>query len=63
MEYESENGLRARGLPGHADYIKNVIAGAARMDGAIVVVSAPRIPRRSAFCWHVRWECLQSWFT
>jgi elongation factor Tu len=32
--------LRARGLPGHADYVKNMITGAAQMDGAILVVSA-----------------------
>src|ERR1700726_3978535 len=30
--------------PGHADYIKNMITGAAQMDGAIVVVSAPDGP-------------------
>ena len=32
--------LRARRLPGHADYVKNMITGAAQMDGAILVVSA-----------------------
>ncbi len=31
---------RARRLPGHADYIKNMITGAAQMDGAIIVVAA-----------------------
>jgi len=31
-------------LPGHADYIKNMITGAAQMDGAILVVSAPDGP-------------------
>src|SRR5213594_3268648 len=30
--------------PGHADYIKNMITGAAQMDGAIIVVSAPDGP-------------------
>src|SRR4030043_823327 len=30
--------------PGHADYVKNMITGAAQMDGAIVVVSAPAGP-------------------
>ena len=30
--------------PGHADYIKNMITGAAQMDGAILVVSADRGP-------------------
>src|SRR5213076_912269 len=30
--------------PGHADYIKNMITGAAQMDGAILVVSAPEGP-------------------
>src|SRR5207253_8576991 len=33
--------------PGHADYIKNMITGAAQMDGAIVVVSAVEIGRAS----------------
>ena len=31
--------LRPRGLPGHADYVKNMITGAAQMDGAILVCS------------------------
>ncbi|MEX0649903.1 MAG: elongation factor Tu [Candidatus Andersenbacteria bacterium] len=40
-EYESENRHYAHvDCPGHADYIKNMITGAAQMDGAIIVVSA-----------------------
>jgi len=41
VEYETAKpALCARGLPGHADYVKNMITGAAQMDGAILVVSA-----------------------
>ena len=41
VEYESENRHYAHvDCPGHADYVKNMITGAAQMDGAIVVVSA-----------------------
>src|SRR6202158_2609094 len=41
VEYETANRHYARvGCPAHADYIKNMITGAARMDGAILVVSA-----------------------
>ena len=40
-EYETENRHYAHvDCPGHADYIKNIITGAAQMDGAILVVSA-----------------------
>jgi elongation factor Tu len=38
--YEWTSGTTRTGLPGHADYVKNMIAGAAQMDGAILVVSA-----------------------
>src|SRR5438045_5071027 len=45
VEYESEKRHYAHvDCPGHADYIKNMITGAARMDGAILVVSAPDGP-------------------
>ena len=45
VEYQTENRHYARvDCPGHADYIKNMITGAAQMDGAILVVSAPDGP-------------------
>src|SRR5262245_25015513 len=41
VEYESEKRHYAHiDCPGHADYVKNMITGAAQMDGAILVVSA-----------------------
>jgi elongation factor Tu len=41
VEYESENRHYAHvDCPGHADYVKNMITGAAQMDGAILVVAA-----------------------
>ena len=55
VEYETENRHYAHvDCPGHADYVKNMITGAAQMDGAILVVSAAdgvRCRRRaSIFC-------------
>jgi len=45
VEYESETRHYAHvDCPGHADYIKNMITGAAQMDGGILVVSAPDGP-------------------
>ena len=45
VEYESEQRHYAHvDCPGHADYVKNMITGAAQMDGAILVVEAPSGP-------------------
>ena len=45
VEYETDDRHYAHvDCPGHADYIKNMITGAAQMDGAILVVSAPDGP-------------------
>ncbi|PDV98244.1 elongation factor Tu, partial [Candidatus Viridilinea mediisalina] len=45
VEYQTDNRHYAHvDCPGHADYIKNMITGAAQMDGAILVVSAPDGP-------------------
>jgi len=45
LEYETDKRHYAHiDCPGHADYVKNMITGAAQMDGAILVVSAPDGP-------------------
>jgi elongation factor Tu len=45
VEYETDNRHYAHvDCPGHADYIKNMITGAAQMDGALLVVAAPDGP-------------------
>src|SRR5512143_3640774 len=45
VEYETDKRHYAHiDCPGHADYIKNMITGAAQMDGAILVVEAPKGP-------------------
>lgn len=45
VEYESDNRHYAHvDCPGHADYVKNMVTGAAQMDGSILVVAAPDGP-------------------
>ena len=66
VEYETAKRHYAHvDCPGHADYVKNMITGAAQMDGAILVVSArptARCRRRaSTSCWRARWGCRTSW--
>ena len=61
VEYETPNRHYAHvDMPGHADYIKNMITGAAQVDGAILVVAATDGP--SMCCWPARWGCLRSWW-
>jgi small GTP-binding protein len=63
VEYETENRHYAHiDCPGHADFIKNMITGAAQMDGAILVVSAadgPMPQTKEHVCWLVRLACLR----
>ena len=58
VEYETANRHYAHvDCPGHADYVKNMITGAAQMDGAILVVSRLMARCRrpaSTSCWRVR---------
>ena len=61
VEYETENRHYAHvDCPGHADYVKNMITGAAQMDGAVLVVSATdgAMPQtREHILLHFRLEC------
>ena len=68
VEYETKNRHYAHvDCPGHADYVKNMITGAAQMDGAILVVSrrpTARCRRRaSTSCWRARSGCRRWWCT
>ena len=65
MEYETEKRHYAHvDCPGHADYIKNMITGAAQMDGAILVIAAsdgPMAQTKEHLLLAVRWACPPSW--
>ena len=55
VEYETEKRHYAHvDCPGHADYVKNMITGAAQMDGAILVVAAKTVTAFPTWCsWNI----------
>ena len=61
VEYQTEKRHYAHvDCPGHADYVKNMITGAAQMDGAILSLLLPMVPCPrpvSTSCWLVRSAC------
>ena len=65
VEYETKNRHYAHvDCPGHADYVKNMITGAAQMDGAILVVSAadgPMPQTREHILLARRWASRRWW--
>ena len=65
VEYETANRHYAHvDCPGHADYVKNMITGAAQMDGAILWCPPPTVPCRrpvSTSSWPVRSACRPWW--
>ncbi len=67
VEYQTEKRHYAHvDCPGHADYIKNMVTGAAQMDGAILVVSAATDPcprRGNIFFWPAKSGFPISWFS
>ena len=63
VEYETAKRHYAHvDCPGHADYVKNMVTGAAQMDGAIIVVAATDGPMpQTRKCWSsLKWKCVSS---